>query len=210
MKKFTACILAFAFLLISSIASYAILSHRIKTLEEIVASLPKEPMVIEVIHDIETPLAEEPEEEKEIPEPDPEPAPVIENSTPTPSYSSLATMIAKVVWGEARGLGQTEQSCVVWTILNRAEAWGKSVEAIITAPNQFYYDPGFPTVDDHGRDIVPMVEEILTAWENEDDSIRTLPRGYFFYVGDGSHNYFYADYNNPEYWDYAWGSPYSD
>lgn len=171
----------------------------------------RQPMVIEIVNDVQEPAKEEPViEETPAVEPDPEPEVIVEEPAPVETYSSLATMIAKVVWGEARGLGQTEQSCVVWTILNRADAWDKSVESIITAPNQFYYDPGFPTTDDHGRDIKVLVQEILNAWESGDDSIRTLPEGYFFYVGDGSHNYFYADYNNPVYWDYSYGSPYSD
>lgn len=177
---------------------YIKLLKQIKILEENIS-----PIVVEVIDDLPKP--------SDIDDPEATPPSNIEESAPTTEApTSLATMIAKIVWGEARGLGQTEQSCVVWTILNRADAWGESVEAIITAPNQFYYDLGFPTIDDHGRDITVLVQEILTAWENNDDSIRTLPENYFFYVGDGHHNYFYADYNNPIYWDYSYGSPYSD
>ena len=211
MKKTIAFILIIVFLLTCNFIAYSRIIHQLKSLETTIQELqqPIEPVVMKVIND----LPEPPEEDPVIQEtPEPEPEPVVEE-TPTPvstTPSSLATMIAKVVWGEARGLGQTEQSCVVWTILNRADAWGKSVESIITAPNQFYYDPGFPTIDDHGRDITVLVQEILTAWENGDNSIRTLPEGYFFYVGDGSHNYFYADYNNRVYWDYSYGSPYSD
>ena len=47
--------------------------------------------------------------------------------------------IAKTVWGEARGLSETHQSAVVWTILNRIDdgRFGKGVIGVITAPSQF-------------------------------------------------------------------------
>ena len=48
-------------------------------------------------------------------------------------------MLAKTVWGEARGCNEYEQSLVVWCILNRYDdgRFGSSVKDIITAPHQF-------------------------------------------------------------------------
>ena len=48
-------------------------------------------------------------------------------------------ILAKTVWGEARGLDEYEQSLVVWCILNRFDngKFGSSVKEIVTKPHQF-------------------------------------------------------------------------
>ena len=50
------------------------------------------------------------------------------------------TYLAKTVYGEARGLSKTEQSAVVWTILNRVDSNKfnqNTIIGVVTAPNQF-------------------------------------------------------------------------
>ena len=47
-------------------------------------------------------------------------------------------MLAKTVWGEARGCNKLEQSAVVWCILNRVDDGQGSIAQVITAPDQFH------------------------------------------------------------------------
>ena len=47
-------------------------------------------------------------------------------SAATQRYTDTdAKMIARVIWGEARGIkSQTERACIAWTILNRCDNYG--------------------------------------------------------------------------------------
>lgn len=120
-----------------------------------------------------------------------------------------ASMIAKVIYGEARGIySLTEQACVAWTILNRVDAGYGDIREVVTAPNQFCYDKDFPTVDDYGRDILKLVYDVLDRWKNDKEG-RVLPADYLWFGGDGEHNYFrnsYDDFSNL--WGYGLPSPY--
>ena len=126
----------------------------------------------------------------------------------------IATMIAKTMFGEGRGLASvTEQACVAWTILNRCDAGYGTIEMIITAANQFCYSADFPTVDDYGRDLFALAEDIISRWEREksgeSDVGRVLPKEYIYFHGKNGHNWFrveFRDYSNP--WDYSLPSPY--
>lgn len=111
-----------------------------------------------------------------------------------------AIMLAKLIRGEARGIwSQTEQACIVWTVLNRVDAgMYSSVYAAITAPYQFAYNSGASTYDDYGRDLTALARDVLYRWKLErsgqTDVGRVLPAGYCWYSGDGRHNYFRASY----------------
>ena len=113
----------------------------------------------------------------------------------------LAVMLAQTVYGEFRGgWSQTEQAMVIWTVLNRVDAgMYSSVYAALTAPWQFAYSPYAPTVDDYGRDITALARDVLYRWslekQGQTDVGRVLPRGYCWYSGDGSHNYFRCTYS---------------
>lgn len=81
-----------------------------------------------------------------------------------------AKMIAKVMWGEARGIkSKTEVACIGWCILNRVDAgMGKNIEAVITAANQFFYKPSFPTTSQAGGyDLVALATDVLDRWSRE-------------------------------------------
>lgn len=148
------------------------------------------------------------------PEPTPEPTLAPQPKTEDSVYSSEAVMIAKVIYSESRGIySQTEQACVAWTILNRVDAGYGSIYAVITAPNQFAYVPSAPTVDDYGRDLVALAQDVLDRWyrekAGETNVGRVLPQGYLWYHGDGVHNYFRNEYGNKRnVWNYAWGTVY--
>lgn len=129
----------------------------------------------------------------------------------TDEYS--ATIIAKTIYGEARGISSaTEQACVAWTILNRVDCYGGTVESIVTTPHQFAYSYYFPTVDDNGRDLLSLAKDVLGRWEAEKNGEtevgRVLPHDYLWYAGDGYHNYFRNTYEGGQRWDYSLESPY--
>ena len=138
------------------------------------------------------------------------PVPVIV-AAPEPIYDqSDVEMLAKVLWLEARGVpSDTEKACVVWTVLNRVDAgYGSTIEAIVTAPNQFAYAPGAP-VD---LQLAELAQDVLDRWSSEKqgefDVGRVLPEDYLWYTGDGKHNWFRDAYRNGTRWDYTLDSPY--
>ena len=112
-------------------------------------------------------------------------------------HYSDAVMMAKTMYGEAKGIGdKRELSMICWTILNRYESgrFGGSISAIITSPRQFAYRASAPTVNQCGVDLLALSQDVLSRWyrekQGEADVGRTLPPGYCFYYGDGRHNYF--------------------
>ena len=82
-----------------------------------------------------------------------EPEPVTETE---PRYSDREIdILAKMVWGEARGCAPDEQRLVVWTVFQRVEddRFPDTIEAVITAKGQFYgYKTKHP-VDPDIRDL---------------------------------------------------------
>lgn len=113
-------------------------------------------------------------------------------------------MLAKLIYGEARGVySVTEQAGIVWTVLNRIDSpsHGSTISSVVLAPNQFYYVASSPTVDDYGRDLKWLTEDVLTRYlrekNGETDVGRVLPVEYRFYSskGDG-HNGFAVSYGS--------------
>ena len=51
-----------------------------------------------------------------------------------------AELLARTVWGEARGCGTEQQAAVVWCVLNRvdSERFPDSIAAVVTQPSQFF------------------------------------------------------------------------
>lgn len=113
---------------------------------------------------------------------------------------SDATIIAKIMYGEARGIkSKTEIACIGWCILNRVDAgMGKNIQSVALAANQFYYKAGAPTVSDHGYDLVALATDVLDRWSREKAGQtnvgRVLPKQYKWYAGDGAHNWFYPSW----------------
>lgn len=113
---------------------------------------------------------------------------------------SDATIIAKIMYGEARGIkSKTEIACIGWCILNRVDAgMGKNIQSVALAENQFYYESGAPTVSDHGYDLVALATDVLDRWSREKAGQtnvgRVLPKQYKWYIGDRSHNWFYPSW----------------
>lgn len=150
-----------------------------------------------------------------MPEPTPEPEPIIVEPVIETHIDDI-TMIAKTIWGEARGVESiTEQSCIVWTILNRVDSdiFPDTISEVVLAPHQFYYSNTFPTVDDFGRDLIALTEDVIARWEREKagetDVGRVLPPEYFYYGALDNRNWFRTDYYDlSTKWYYDWESPY--
>ena len=127
------------------------------------------------------------------------------------------TMLAKTIWGEARGIKSiTEQAAVVWCALNRVDVtgygMGRSVKHVITFPDQFHgYSPYFPTVDDFGRDLCKLAEDVMIRWMKEKDGQadvgRVLPKEYLWFEGSKGHNVFRDAYKSAKANTWGWTLP---
>jgi hypothetical protein len=132
------------------------------------------------------------------------------------------TMLAKLVYGEARGVeSQTEQAAVIWCVLNRVDSegygMGKSIKHVVTFKNQFIgYSPKHPTVDDYGRDLKVLASDVLERWhresQGETDVGRVLPKEYKWFCGKNGHNVFRDAYKRSEAntWNWTLESPYKE
>ena len=126
----------------------------------------------------------------------------IENDVPSAETSetlltnSDVALLAKTVWGEARGCAPEEQRLVVWTVLQRVDAGGvfaqyDTIEAAVTAPGQFV---GYN--EDHPIDpnIYNLCLEALSDWQSGAEppthEVYAPTAPYYFFDGDGRHNWF--------------------
>ena len=125
------------------------------------------------------------------------------------------TMLAKTVYGEARGCSVTEQAAVIWCILNRVDSenpyFPDTISGCITQPNQFFgYREDFPVTDE----ILQLVRDVLARWELEKlgvgDAGRVLPKEYLYFTGDGRHNHFTVEWGSENKWDWRLPSPYEE
>ena len=135
-------------------------------------------------------------------------APIVEEPEPMLDEADVE-MLAKLVWGEARGCSVTEQAAVIWTVLNRVDSedpvFPDTIEEVVTQPWQFVgYAPTHPVEQDK----VELARDVLTQGLTGGEG-RVLPREYVFFHGDGLHNYFRIEFkHNGQYWDWSLDSPY--
>ena len=130
------------------------------------------------------------------------------------TYSNEIMMLARLVYCEGRGVAsQTEQACIIWTVLNRVDAYGKSISETILAPHQFSYKEDAPFYDDFDRDLRELARDVLQRWTlehmGEADVGRVLPSNYLFFAGKNGHNWFRMGYTDTGCWDYSFTSPYN-
>lgn len=126
---------------------------------------------------------------------------------------SDVTLLARLVWGEARGLSTTEQAAVIWCVLNRVDAGyaDGTIRGVVTAKGQFTgYHSSNPVTDFH-RD---LAIDVLSRWyreqHGETDVGRILPPEYLYFAGSGGHNWFRPAYKSSVRWDWSLPSPYDD
>lgn len=121
-------------------------------------------------------------------------------------------ILAKTVWGEARGCNKLEQSSVIWCILNRVDAGYGTIIEVVTAPNQFHgYNSNFPVTDE----IKALVQDVIARWKLEKvyggNFGRTLPSEYLYFSAnaEGTSNIFRTKYTGScEVWDWNCWNPY--
>ena len=145
---------------------------------------------------------------------------VVEDTTEHEAIDPLKAdkeVIARMVWGEARGCSTTEQAAVVWCALNRFDSGDPyyancmTIYDIVTQPAQFAgYDPENPL----DPDILALVEDVLVRWMAEKvcvgDVGRVLPAEYLYFTGDGRVNTFRDQYQGGNTWDWSLDSPYEE
>lgn len=123
-------------------------------------------------------------------------------------------MLAKLIWGEARGIESiTERAAIVWCVLNRVDAkgyaCGHDIEYVVTFPNQFSgYDADYPATTENKN----IVADVLMRWIAEksgaEDVGRILPKEYIYFTGDGQHNHFTDEWKGGNTWDWSLPTPY--
>ena len=120
--------------------------------------------------------------------------------------------LARTMYGEARGCGETEQAAVAWCILNRLDsgAWGSTVLEVVSAPGQFAgYSPTHPVTEE----LYSLARDVLIRhWREQlgfTDTGRVLPEEYLYFTGDGVQNYFRVSYSSGDCWDWSLDSPYA-
>lgn len=120
-------------------------------------------------------------------------------------------MLAKLVWGEARGVkSKTEQAAVIWCVLNRLDAgYAKTIEGVITARGQFTgYSKYNPVTDE----LYNLSRDVLYRYYMEKEGSvnvgRVLPKDYLWFTGYRGHNRFRNAYRNGRYWDWSLPGPY--
>ena len=121
-------------------------------------------------------------------------------------------LIAKTVWGEARGSSIFEQSAVVWCILNRVDSGRGTIAEVITEYDQFHgYRPSNPVTETQRA----IAEDVIARWLLEKytcgDVGRTLPQEYKYFrsKSDGRGNVFRTAWTGDyEVWDWDCWNPY--
>jgi len=124
-----------------------------------------------------------------------------------------AQILAKLIWGEARGVQTTdEKAAVVWCVLNRvdSEQYPDTIKEVVTQDSQFCgYDEDYPVT----IEMLNLAEDVLTRWEAEKKGViesgRILPKDYLFFIGDGEKNYFSSEWQTNEWYDWSLPSPYN-
>lgn len=119
-------------------------------------------------------------------------------------------LIGRTIWGEAEGVQSTaERAAVAWCILNRVDVYGASVEAIVTAPQQF---KGYRPAGECPQAHLDLAADVLARWYAEKDGSkdvgRVLPAEYLYFVGDGDRNHFSIEWQSSTYWGWSLPDPY--
>lgn len=146
----------------------------------------------------------------------PAPSQVTEpEETPAQDWSAEAEALAKTVYGEARGCSTTEQTAVIWCVLNRVDDecafWPDDIIGVATQPEQFHgYYAGHPVTQEHYALALDVIDRWQREKNGEADVGRVLPPEYLYFHGDGEHNHFRTEYTGGQTWDWSLDSPYEE
>lgn len=135
--------------------------------------------------------------------------------TPAQDWSAEAEVLAKTVYGEARGCSTTEQAAVIWCVLNRVDDecafWPDDIIGVATQPEQFHgYYAGYPVTQEHYALALDVIDRWQREKNGEADVGRVLPPEYLYFHGDGEHNHFRTEYTGGQTWDWSLVSPYEE
>lgn len=120
--------------------------------------------------------------------------------------------IGRTIWGEAEGVkSEAERAAVAWCILNRVDAYGQTIEEVVTAPKQFH---GYRTDGTCPPMFLDLAADVLTRWNAEKNGVedvgRVLPADYLYFIGDGERNHFSIEYQeDTDFWDWSLDNPYN-
>lgn len=125
-----------------------------------------------------------------------------------------ATMMAKCLWGECRGVeSPMERAAVCWCILNRVDddRWPGTIQEVIGQPCQF---TGYKASNPVDQELLVLSMDVITRWMKEKDGDqdvgRVLPREYCFFVNaGGGHNKFSTTWPVSDRWDWSLEDPYA-
>lgn len=124
------------------------------------------------------------------------------------------TLLAKLIWVEARGEDTTaKKAAVVWCVLNRLDSgqWGNSIYEVVSEPHQFANYKDCPATEEY----LDLAKDVLNRWVDEknggSDVGRVLPSDYYFFGGTTGTNRFRKVYDkDAEKWDWSLPSPYDE
>ena len=130
-----------------------------------------------------------------------------------PETEDQAVILAKIIWLYAHGVAsQTQQAAVGWAVMNSIDD-STGAENIGSIASNFHYDASKPTVDDFGRDLMPLARDVIFRWKagraGISDNGRVLPNGYDYVTSNGIAVAFTQVINGVP-WNFAWGTPYAN
>lgn len=120
-------------------------------------------------------------------------------------------LLAKMLWGEARGCSTTEQAACVWVALNRVSdpRWPDTLREVLLQPEQFR---GLREDNPATEELMALAEDVLSRRARElagETAVgRVIPEDYFFWVGDGKRNHFRKEYRDTATWSWEMEDPY--
>lgn len=138
-----------------------------------------------------------------------------EPKEPVRDWAAEAEVLAKVVYGEARGCSTTERAAVIWCILNRVDDdsgyWPDDIIGVATQDSQFHgWDETHPVLPK----LYELALDVIDRWQREKEGERNvgrvLPSDYFYFHGDGLHNHFRQDWKSGAAWNWSLPSPYEE
>lgn len=120
-------------------------------------------------------------------------------------------LLAKMLWGEARGCSTTEQAACVWVALNRVSdpRWPDTLREVLLQPEQFR---GLREDNPATEELMALAEDVLSRRARElagETAVgRVIPENYFFWAGDGKRNHFRKEYRDTATWSWEMEDPY--
>lgn len=125
-------------------------------------------------------------------------------------------LIASIVYGEVSDVGTTtEKAAIVWTILNRVDAWDQTIKEVTMMPNQFWRG-GMENTNELSVEARRVTVDVLQRWvrehNGETDVGRVLPPEYLYFRAgpNGTRIVFTLDCPGYVFYEFDMGNPYGE